>query len=111
MKTAEEIENISFDELEAVADNRSITVPEELKDRIKSAVIAKEVTGERGQRGMFYGIGISLAAAAVAMAVLLNIRKEPADTFSSPEEAYLEVAKTFAYISKTMDKAVNINKL
>ena len=126
MKSIEEIEKLSIEELEQAA--QGTPVPEGLAERLQSALAAETIMQEKGQppvvfavlakrrlgkksAGRLLQIGTvsSLAiAAAIAAVVLLHTPSMPKDTFDDPLLAYAQVEETFQYISSKMSGGVNI---
>lgn len=109
MKTIEEIEKISFEELEKAAADGSIIAPEGMTDRIAETLAAMEIAGERctrkGTRSIFVGFALATAA---SLAIVLTLPDRPKDTFSDPKLAYAQLERTFEYISSKMDRGLEI---
>lgn len=108
MKSLKDIENISFEELEAVSLNEDIKVPEGFEQRLESSLdlrfLSDSVT-ERPRRTMKF----LAAAASVALLIGLGIGtvrwyNEPEDTFDDPYMAYEELEKAFAAISDSVGR-------
>ena len=108
MKSLKDIENISFEELEAVSLNEDIKVPEGFEQRLESSLdlrfLSDSVT-ERPRRTMKF----LAAAASVALLIGLGIGtvrwyNEPEDTFDDPYMAYAELEKAFAAISDSVGR-------
>ena len=94
MKTIDEIQRLSTEELERISLDESIPVPEELSGRVQRAV--------RG-RTIRWALPTGIAAAvAVLLAVGLTREPEPKDTFDDPYLAYAEVERVFSRISGTV---------
>ena len=127
MKSIEDIEKLSIEELEQAA--QGAPVPEGLAERLQSALAAdaflQESVGQppvvipslakrrlgKKSAGRLLQIGAvsSLAiAAAIAAVVLLHAPAAPKDTFDDPLLAYAQVEETFQYISSKMSGGVNI---
>lgn len=108
MKSLKDIENISFEELEAVSLNEDIKVPEGFEQRLESSLDLRFLTGrivERPRRTM----KLLAAAASVALLIGLGIGtvrwyNEPEDTFDDPYMAYAELEKAFAAISDSVGR-------
>lgn len=108
MKSLKDIENISFEELEAVSLNEDIKVPEGFEQRLESSLDLRFLTDrivERPRRTM----KLLAAAASVALLIGLGIRtvrwyNEPEDTFDDPYMAYAELEKAFAAISDSVGR-------
>lgn len=126
MKSIEDIEKFSIEELEQAA--QGAPVPEGLAKRLQSALAAETILQDEGQppvvipslakrrlgkksagRLLQIGAASSLAiAAAIAAVVLLHAPAAPKDTFDDPLLAYAQVEETFQYISSKMSGGVNI---
>ena len=93
MKTLDEMNRLSAEDLERISLDSSIPVPEELSGSVQAAV-------RKPVRWMLPA-GI---AAAIAILVTLGLTREPApkDTFDDPYLAYAEVEKVFNKLSGTM---------
>lgn len=108
MKSLKDIENISFEELEAVSLNEDIKVPEGFEQRLESSLDLRFLTDrivERPRRTMKF----LAAAASVALLIGLGIGtvrwyNEPEDTFDDPYMAYAELEKAFAAISDSVGR-------
>lgn len=108
MKSLKDIENISFEELEAVSLNEDIKVPEGFEQRLESSLDLRFLTDrivERPRRTMRF----LAAAASVALLIGLGIGtvrwyNEPEDTFDDPYMAYAELEKAFAAISDSVGR-------
>ena len=115
MKTCEEIEKIPFEELERMADDTGIAVPEDLSAQLASSVQAAALTEalsgpSRRQKRLRWTIPSAVGAlVAAALAVVLVLRPgEPKDTFKTPEEAYAQLEETFRFISATMSRGMEL---
>lgn len=110
MKRIEDLEKMSLQELEMIADDKSIDAPESMNARIEAAILADSLKeeGRKDSRTVRYGIGGAAVAAAAGLVLALNIPQQPKDTFDDPAMAYAELEKTFAYISDKMNKGVDI---
>ncbi len=108
MKSLKDIENISFEELEAVSLNEDIKVPEGFEQRLESSLdlrFLSDSVAERPRRTMKF----LAAAASVALLIGLGIGtvrwyNEPEDTFDDPYMAYAELEKAFAAISDSVGR-------
>lgn len=108
MKSLKDIENISFEELEAVSLNEDIKVPEGFEQRLESSLDLRFLSDrivERPRRTMKF----LAAAASVALLIGLGIGtvrwyNEPEDTFDDPYMAYAELEKAFAAISDSVGR-------
>ena len=107
MKSIDEIEKISFEELEAIASNESISAPdglaESVRETVKAAAICSESRRSRSRTRTAFVIGApSLAAAALAVALLIP-SGTPKDTFDDPRLAYEEMERIMGLISSKAD--------
>ena len=110
MKTLEEIEKMSQEELELAASESTVPVPDGLQDRIRQNLAAAEVSALPGARRIrlpWTVIGVA-AAAAITLVALLPHSTGPKDTFDDPRMAYAEVEKAFQLISDKMSAGVEI---
>jgi hypothetical protein len=100
MKTIDEISRLSAEDLERIALDESIPVPEELSGKVREAVAKadKAVARARRLRWTLPATGIA-AAVAVLVTIGLTRNPEPKDTFDDPYLAYAEVEKVFSKIS------------
>lgn len=109
MKTLEEIENLSLEELEQKAAGAAPAAPEGLQERIRATLAADTVRQETlTRRPAGWVPWTTLAVAAAAAAVLILPQHGPKDTFDDPYLAYAEVEKTFRTISDKMSAGVGI---
>ncbi|MCR5277026.1 MAG: hypothetical protein K6D54_05100 [Bacteroidales bacterium] len=116
MKTWEEIEKIPFEELERMAEDNSVAVPEDLSVKtdasVRAAALAEALAGEtRRRKHLRWAIpsAVAGALAAASLAVVLVLRPgEPKDTFSTPEEAYAQLEETFRFISATISRGMEL---
>lgn len=109
MKSIDEIEKISFEELEAIASDRSVKAPEALAAGVRETVAAAAVREGllRKRAGTAIAIAVpSLVAAAVALALLLP-SNSPQDTFDDPLLAYAEVERIMGYISERTEEGMS----
>ena len=115
MKKIEDIEMMADDELEKIAMDESVPVPqglrETLEDMLSAQAVSEEIHREAGvlsPRSRRIA-GLSMAAAAVIAAFVLLPSKdgELKDTFDDPYLAYAEVEKAFSRISGEMSKAAD----
>lgn len=130
MKTPADIEKLTLAELEKMADDTSVAVPETLEHKVTDAVLAADALGETAQRnpeesGRRSGevesrtsvkkvlMLVPAAAAAIVAAVAIgfnvyNSYRTPADTFSTPEEALACLEQTFSMIGSKTDKSLEV---
>ena len=114
MKNLEDIENISFEELERIASDGSIRVPEGLQATVKATVAAAAAAEDAKRKAQRRFAWIPYASAFAAVAVCAAIvfiapmRNAPKDTFDDPAAAYAELEKTFNYMAQKMDKGIRM---
>lgn len=109
MKSIEEIQNMSLESLEEIADGASVKAPVTLDGKVRSAMTAESVRNGMGNsRGILCVAAGVLAAAAASVAVVLSLPPQPKDTFTDPAQAYAELEKTFSYISSKVDMGLSI---
>lgn len=112
MKTLEEIEQLSLEELEQQATRTAPPVPEGLQTRLRTALAAESILQEASAQQRRAGRWIpyaSLAAVAAAAALVVTLPgRGPRDTFDDPYLAYAEVEKAFQIISDKMNGGMAI---
>lgn len=123
MKRLEDIENLSMAELDRIASDESIRVPDTLKHDITFTARALEMASkEEGLKGRTVSHGryrrilraISYPAAAVAI-ITIGMRLSfqdtlttPRDTFDDPMMAYVQMEQVFGFISEKMNTGLEI---
>ncbi|MCR5351554.1 MAG: hypothetical protein K6E35_03585 [Bacteroidales bacterium] len=108
MKTLEEIENISLEELEQQATREAAPVPDGLQERLRQTLAAREIAEAARLRPVRWIPYASLAVAAVAAALVILPQRGPKDTFDDPRLAYAEVERVFRTISDKMNEGVEL---
>ncbi|MBP5625924.1 MAG: hypothetical protein J6W98_03305 [Bacteroidales bacterium] len=108
MKTLEEIEQLSIEELEEKAVREAAPVPDGLQERLRQTLAAREIAEAARPRPARWLPYASLAVAAAAAAVVALPQRGPKDTFDDPRLAYAEVEKAFRTISDKMNDGVDI---
>ena len=108
MKTLEEIENLSPEELESMAAEKPAAVPEGLQERIRLALSAQEIVQEHRRKTPRWVPYSALAVAAAAATLFILPQRGPKDTFDDPRLAYAEVEKAFQTISDKMSVGIDI---
>ena len=108
MKTLEEIEHLSIEELEEKAVREAAPVPDGLQERLRQTLAAREIAEAARPRPARWLPYASLAVAAAAAAVVALPQRGPKDTFDDPRLAYAEVEKAFRTISDKMNDGVDI---
>ena len=108
MKSLQEIENTSFDELEKIALDGSVKVPEDLCASVKTAVDAAALASshESPRRPLWRPYALLAVFAAACIGVFFAIPRAPQDTYDDPLLAYAKVEETFALISSQLDRGV-----
>ena len=107
MKTLEEIENLSIEELEQKALEAPVSVPDGLESRLRQALAAREIADAARPRPVRW-IAPAAVAAAAAAAIIFLPQRGPKDSFDDPLLAYAEVEKAFQTISDKMTAGVDI---
>lgn len=115
MKRFEDFEKLSVADLERIASDESIMVPEMLVHDIECTARTLQILErqEEPARGHVHERRISVfsygAAAAAAIAVVLTLSfHEPKDTFDDPMLAYAQLEQTFGFISEKMNAGFDI---
>ncbi|NLZ51335.1 MAG: hypothetical protein GX899_06520 [Rikenellaceae bacterium] len=110
MKRIEDIEKLTLQELEAISDDTSIKVPEDLSKSLSELLGAAELMEEpvKPQRPLLRWAIAAAVAAALGLGIYFSIPKSPRDTFSDPYLAYAEVQQAFEFISQKSNKAAEI---
>ena len=106
MKTLEEIERLSLEELEQEATRAAAPVPDGLQERLRQTLAARELADAARPRPTRWIPYASLAVAAAAAAIIALPQRGPKDTFDDPRLAYAEVEKVFRTISDKMNEGV-----
>ena len=107
MKRQEDIERIDLEELERIASDSSVQVPESLHRRIEDAITAacavKSVPDRKAWRFALIPAAVAVAAALMVGLNYQSASRMPADTFTDPQAAYAELERTFGYISSKIN--------
>lgn len=107
MKRKEDIERIDLEELEKIASDSSVPVPESLHRRVEDALTAacavKSVPGRKAWRFALIPAAVAVAAALTVGLNYQSANRMPADTFTDPQAAYAELERTFGYISSKIN--------
>ena len=112
MKSLKELEDSSLGQLEAVAQDEAITVPEGFRQRLEAELDAqnKLETMKEEPRKIRLAPVIGVAASVLLLiGIGLGIARwqsEPKDTFTDPYLAYAELEKAFSTMSEGMNKAL-----
>lgn len=110
MKRIEDISSLEMADLERIADDAGIEVPEGLEDRLLSAIMASSA-GDRAQRNrkiLKFVTGAAATGIAACLAVMIMTSDEPKDTFDDPVLAYAELERTMSLISAKMERGMEI---
>jgi len=113
MKTIEELERLSWEELDQAASREGIKSPEGLEGRLKATLAAQALSETpSASKPRFLPQAAWAMAAALAFLLLIPVlhSREPKDTFDDPYLAYAEVEKTFRSISDKMARGVSLAK-
>ncbi|NLZ19896.1 MAG: hypothetical protein GXY24_06505 [Bacteroidales bacterium] len=109
MKTLEEIEKLSIEELEQAAAASPAPVPAGLKNGIRQALAAHELANATPRTRPARWVPLAaLAVAAAAAAVVVLPQRGPKDTFDDPRLAYAEMEKAFQLISDKMSVGADL---
>ena len=107
MKRREDIERIDLEELEKIASDSSVPVPESLHRRVEDALTAacavKSVPGRKAWRFALIPAAVAVAAALMVGLNYQSASRMPADTFTDSQAAYAELERTFGYISNKIN--------
>lgn len=111
MKDINEITRLGEQELERIATDTSIQVPKHLASRLRDSIIAAQLASRKTAKPV-RNFSFAIAGAALALMLALALpwqtaESAPSDTFSSPEEAYAYLEKTFSYMG---DRSENVLK-
>lgn len=111
MKTIEDIKNLSDSDIERIASDESVPIPEGLRKAIEEFIgtdilLSDQDVGLSVRGRILTGLSVA-AAAAVAIAAFLpgSLSSGPKDTFDDPYLAYIEVEKTFIRIGENISSA------
>lgn len=106
-----EMEDMSIKELEAIALDSSIQVPDEFGQSIRQGIDTLaflEGASSSRPRRIWYAASIA-ASLALLVGIGLGVNgymNRPKDTFSDPHQAYAMLEESFSLISSKMDKGV-----
>lgn len=102
MKTIDEIEKLSLENLERISLDESVKVPEGLEHRIGQAVSARS---NKRIIPLICGIAASLL---LVIGLAISLRPpQLRDTFDDPALAYAEVEKALLSVSGTINEQLN----
>jgi hypothetical protein len=115
--TIEEIERLSIEDLQRMADSPQAVMPGSLSERLQefacAAVLAERGTEALAERAgdaaarrrparWAWGVVPAAALAALALVLLLRSPQRPKDTFTDPTLAYIEMARAFSIFNEAM---------
>lgn len=110
MKDINELTRLGEQDLDRIAADNSLQVPEHLDSKLRDNIVAAQLASEKPAKPVR---NFSLAIAGAALALLLALalpwqtaEPAPKDTFSSPEEAYAYLEKTFSYMGDRSENAL-----
>lgn len=109
-----EIQDMNFEELAAIAGDKSIPVPEDLRKDISATLDTLEIVGNGAavhKRRLLTACSIAASIALCAFAGMEMIDREPRpeDTFDDPYLAYAQLEKAFDLISTKMQDVAETN--
>lgn len=107
--------NLSIKELQAIAQDTSIPVPEGLRADLCASIgtmaFLEEKTEVRKPRRLTYFIGAAASLvllAGIGFGINGGLERRPKDTFSDPYLAYAQLEETFSMISASMNKGMEM---
>ena len=124
--TAKDIERLSLEELERMAEDPQTGVPETLAHRLEDIACAAYIEGDgaarlaerpgvpgrwRLQARWLWGAVPAAALATLALILLLQRPRQPKDTFSDPTLAYIEMTRAFSMFREAMQDADKPNEI
>ena len=111
MKRLKDMESLPFEELEKIAEDRSIETPEGLTERMEAAFAGlaleeqgrEDRTAGRGRKigGWSFAVVCAIAAAVVTVGSLRR-NATPADTFDDPVLAYAQLERSLSIIAESL---------
>lgn len=115
MKSIREIENLSEADLERIAADTSVRVPEALDKDLRKTIAALSLVGEESSekhvRTMSWvrplAAAASLGLLVAAGASILNTPDELQDTYSDPMAAYAQLEASLGRISSKMNDGIS----
>ncbi len=110
-KNEYDIAKMPLPELEKMGDDASVIVPADLKEDILSEIAASEILSEKSvetveRHHRRFVLGFCAAAAVTVLFFVMDDMGRPKDTFDDPLTAYVELERTFQYISDKMRPGV-----
>ena len=113
MKQIEDLERLSWEELEQAAAGERVKSPDGLERRLAETLAAKALSESApAPRPRILAQAAWAVAAALAFLLIIPVlhSREPKDTFDDPYLAYAEVEKVFRNISDKMSLGVDLAK-
>ena len=116
MKSIQEIEYMSLEQLEAVSMDEGIVVPEGFESQLREDFGTLErLTSDDAEYGLKVRTVRIISVAAASVAVIAGIglgiagwQDEPKDTYNDPYLAYAELEKAFEMISTGINKSMDM---
>lgn len=113
MKRLEDIEKMSFEELEKVSRDGGVRMPQGFGERLEGGIAGLAAAGEgkktKGAKFRTAAYPLAGAALAAGLALLVLVRPgTPEDSFDDPRLAYAEVQKSFSLISEKFGKGTEL---
>ena len=107
-----EKEKMSMTELEAIALDGSIRVPEKLRDDIRAELDTLAFLTETPAVMPRRFVRIASVAASIALVAAIGFgvdsyRSRPKDTFTDPHQAYAMLAASLSYMSSKMEQGMD----
>lgn len=106
MKKAEDIENLSVEELIEIAEHQNHTIPDDLEYKIEKSLSEYRKEEKRHKKSKwFLGSAATLAVSvAASLIIIFSSPSQPEDTFDDPLMAYHEMEKAFSLISSKVNE-------
>ena len=105
MKDLDTIQNLTDGQLEKIAGDASVKMPEHLCESL-SLICPRGEEETRRRRRSFWLPAVAAAAVVAGVFFFAGGARTPKDTFSDPYLACAEVERTFAFVSEKMDKGL-----
>ncbi|MBQ8500220.1 MAG: hypothetical protein IJ495_05935 [Bacteroidales bacterium] len=104
MKSIQEIERMSLEDLERIASDERIEVPNGFTQKIEAQIIAEDLRAESVTPSRWIGIAAAVAVIIGVGIGIFGLQNEPKDTFDDPYLAYAELERAFATMSQELRK-------